>query len=227
MIIAFDIETIQNKEALALMPEPEVKAGNTKDKDKLAAKAAEAKAKQVEKAALDPMTARVASYAAGGLINPTHDGEQEYCEIIGTVDDDGERALIQSIFRMLGTEDMRIITWNGIGFDIPMVYKRALILGVDPANFGAPPMPAWTKRYSTDRHYDLMQIWGGWNSQNFTKLDLVAQMVLGERKVEFDVTTIPMLLETEEGRDKLREYNLKDACLTWRLWNRFNGFLFS
>ena len=129
--------------------------------------------------------------------------------------------------RVLGADEARIVTWNGIGFDIPMIYKRALLLGIDPGNFGAPPLTAWTKRYSTDRHYDLMQVWGGWSSQGFEKLDAVAGIVLGQRKVECDVTQIAAMIETEDGRAKVAEYCLTDTRLTWALWKRFNGIMFA
>jgi len=224
MIIALDIETMANPDAVALMPEPDVKTGNLKDPDKIAAKIAEAKAEQAEKAALDPLTARIASFAAvgGSVVEPE---AKEFVQVIQEATDMAERDLIQGIFAILGTESVRIVTWNGIGFDLPMIYKRALILGVDPANFGAPPLSAWTKRYAADKHYDLMQIWGGW--RDYVKLDTVAKLVLGANKVEFDVTKIAELVATEEGSAELAEYNLQDTRLTWELFKRMNGFLFA
>lgn len=227
MIISFDIETIGNPDAVALMPPPEVKTGNIKDPAKIVEKVAEAKREQVEKAALDPLTARVVCYAAVGFVTPSHEGMQEHVEIVSEASDEEETKIIQSIFRVLGEDETRIVTWNGIGFDLPMIYKRAMILDVNPCSFGAPPLSAWTKRYSTERHYDLMQIWGGWNSNQFAKLDTVARMVLGERKNDFDVTTLGELIKTEEGRDAAAKYCLQDANLTWLLWTKFNGTLFN
>jgi predicted PolB exonuclease-like 3'-5' exonuclease len=224
MIVALDIETIGNPEAVALMPEPEVKAGNVKDPAKIAAKQAEAKAAQLEKAALDPLTARIICYAAVGMVGAD---ETHHVSIVAAATDTAERGIIQEIMETLGSPEMRIVTWNGIGFDLPMIYKRAMILGVDPGNFGAPPLSAWTKRYSTDRHYDLMQIWGGWSSMGFAKLDTVAGLVLKERKTAgIDVTTFPAVMQTEEGRKSIADYCLQDTHLTWRLWKRFNGVLF-
>jgi DNA polymerase elongation subunit (family B) len=227
MIISFDIETIANHDAVAIMPPPEVKTGNIKDPSKIAEKVAEAKREQTEKAALDPLTARVVCYSAVGFVAPSHEGMQEHVEIIKEASDEEETKIIQSIFRVLGEDETRIVTWNGIGFDLPMIYKRAMILDINPGNFGTPPLSVWTKRYSTERHYDLMQIWGGWNSNQFAKLDTVARMVLGERKNDFDVTTLGELIKTEEGRDAAAKYCLQDANLTWLLWTKFNGTLFN
>ena len=226
MIAALDIETIPNPDAVPFLPEPEVKTGNIKDPAKIAEKVREVKEAQVASMALDALTGRACCYA---MVGGSAAGEEptRYVEVLGgVVNDDTERALIQSIMRVLGGEDCRLVTWNGIGFDLPFIYKRAMILGVDPANFGAPPLSAWTKKYSADRHFDLMQLWGGWKSGEYAKLDTVAAMVLRERKIAVDVTTFPELLKTEEGGAKLAEYCMKDTELTWRLFERFNGFLF-
>jgi DNA polymerase elongation subunit (family B) len=122
---------------------------------------------------------------------------------------------------------MRLVTWNGNGFDLPFIYKRAMILGVNPANFNAPPLSAWTKRYNTDRHYDLMQVWGGWSAGSFEKLGTVAAMVLGEKKVDVDVSTFAELLKTEAGRKIISERCLGDARLTLSLFRRMDGCLFA
>lgn len=233
MIAALDIETIPNPDAVAMLPEPEVKTGNIKDPAKIAAKIAEAKAAQVEKAALDPLTARVACYAMVGMVSGGN--VIEHVECIDAATDDAERGLIQNIMRALACKDVRLVTWNGIGFDLPMIYLRAMILDIDPGSFGAPILNAWTKRYSNDRHYDLMQIWLGWSTRNKDRswespsgaLDLVARMVLGARKIEFDVTVIAGMLATEEGRAAVSGYCLQDTRLTWQLWQRMNGIMFA
>jgi DNA polymerase elongation subunit (family B) len=225
MIAAFDIETIPNPAAAAFLPEPEA-AKNLKDPAKIAADIAEKKQNQVSRMALDPLTGRICAYAM--VSTGEAPGElSRFVEVLsGTPGDDDERAMVQAIMRALGSEDMRLATWNGANFDLPYVYKRALILGVDPAHFGAPPLSAWTKRYSTDRHFDLMQIWSNWGSHEYTKLDLVAGMVLGERKAEVDVTTFPEMLKTEAGCEAIASYCVKDTELTWRLFERMSGFLF-
>ena len=226
MIAALDIETIPNPDTIPFLPEPEVKLGNLKDPVKIAEKRREVKEAQIADMALDALTGRVCCYA---MVGSGAAGEEptRYVETLGGgVGDDTERALIQSIMRVLGAEDCRLVTWNGIGFDLPFIYKRAMILGVDPSHFGAPPLSAWTKKYSADRHYDLMQIWGNWGSHDYTKLDTVAAMVLHERKIEIDFATFPELLKTEEGCATLAGYCLKDTELTWRLFEKMNGFLF-
>jgi predicted PolB exonuclease-like 3'-5' exonuclease len=215
VIYAFDIETIPDPDALEMMPEPEVALGNTKDPAKIAEKIADAKRKQVEKAALDPLTARIvcASFANASANRV----------VIGTATD--ERSVMRFIFERLGEPEARFVTWNGAGFDFPMVYRRAAILGICPAEFGAPPLPAWVKRYNTDRHYDLMQIWTGWSG--FASMDAVARMVLGRGKMEFDVSLIHEMIRSEQGRAEVAKYCDADARLTWELFTAFEGTLFA
>jgi len=224
MILALDIETTTNPEAVARLPEPTAKR-NLKDPAKIAADIADKRAAQTENAALDALTGRICCV---GMFGDAGDGQETGTIVMpDALTDEAERGAICTIMQVLGGDNTRIVTWNGIGFDLPFIYKRAIILGVNPGEFGAPPLSAWTKRYNTDRHYDLMQVWGGWNSQGFEKLDLVASMVLGERKAEIDVTTFAALMETAEGRNNIAEYCLKDTQLTWNLYKRMDGCLFA
>lgn len=225
MIIALDIETIPNVDMIDKLPEPSIDS-RLKDPAKITAAKIEARQKQIGSMALDAFTARVCCYAAVGLVAPTHEGEQTHGEIIEAATDDKERELLQSLLRMLGSFDIRIITWNGIQFDLPMIYKRAMILGIDPGNMGAPALSAWTKRYNTERHYDLMQIWGGWSSQGWAKLETVAAMILGETRADIPYEQVPELIKTDEGRKAVLGGCINHTTLTWRLWKRFNGCLF-
>ena len=221
MIFALDIETIPNPDTFALLPEPECTDSRIKDPAKIEANIDAKRQKLRDGAALDPLTGRVCAVAYVGL----HDGALlDYVDVIDAATDAAETEIVQGIMTMLGKPEARIITWGGIGFDLPYIYKRAMVLGVNPANFDAPPLTAWTKRYSQDRHYDLMMIWGAW--RDFVKLDTVAGLVLGEKKIEIDFTTFVALIETAEGRAKLGGYCLQDTRLTWRLFDRMNGTMF-
>lgn len=212
MIAAFDIETIPNMDLVGLLPD--VEASKTiKDPAKIAADIAEKKSKQIDKMGLDPLFGRVFCFA---FANDEHKGGYTISEL----DDKHEREMIQKIMQVLGNDGMRLVTFNGIGFDLPFVYKRAIILGVSPANFGAPPLSAWTKRYSSDRHFDLMKLWCCWESGSYIGLDVLASVVLGCGKKEMDFAEFPELVKTEEGREKVYEYCLQDTRLTWELYKR-------
>jgi len=221
MIAALDIETIPNPSTFDSIPEPECTDKRIKDPVKIAAHIDAKRQKLRDNAALDPLTGRVCAIAYVGMI----DGKDaEHVDVIDAATDEAETTIIQGAMMMLGKPDARIITWNGISFDMPYIYKRAMVLGVDPADFDAPPLNAWTKKYNTDRHFDLMMIWGAW--RDFVKLDTVAGLVLGEKKIETDFALFLEFIETAEGRAKLGEYCLQDTRLTWRLFERMNGTMF-
>ena len=221
MIAALDIETIPNPSTFDSIPEPKCTDKRIKDPAKIAAHIDAKRQKLRDDAALDPLTGRVCAIAYVGMI----DGKDaEHVDVIDAATDEAETTIIQGAMMMLGKPDARIITWNGISFDMPYIYKRAMVLGVDPADFDAPPLNAWTKKYNTDRHFDLMMIWGAW--RDFVKLDTVAGLVLGEKKIETDFALFLEFIETAEGRAKLGEYCLQDTRLTWRLFERMNGTMF-
>lgn len=222
-IIALDIETARNDATIPLLPEPECTDSRIKDKDKIAAHIEAKRAEQLERMALDPLTGRVICYAAVRA-----EDEKGGYVMADAMTDEAETALIESVFAsVLAADGARIVTYNGIGFDIPYIYRRAMLLGIDVRGLGAPPLTAWTKRYATDRHYDLMQVWSGWNSQQYAKLDTLARFATGASKKDIDVTTFPALMATNDGRRLIGEYCEQDTRLTLALWRRMQGVLFA
>lgn len=221
MILALDIETVPNPDTFAFLPEPKP-AANIKDPAKIAENIAEKKAAQQADAALDALTGRVCCYAMVGI----DDGELLETAHCIDANDETEAEMVTEIMTVLGRDDARLVTFNGTGFDLPFIYKRAMILGISPASCNAPPLSAWTKRYATDRHYDLMKLWTGWGNE-FVSLNEIASLVLRERKTDIDVTLFAELSKSQEGRDKITAYCLQDTRLTWRLFERMQGTLFA
>ncbi len=223
MILGLDIETIPNVAMVNNLPEPEVALGNLVDPAKIKAKQDAAKASQVEKMALDPLYGRVLCVA---LVGEGPEGVSN-CPILPEANDDTERKLLQWLFgEHLNNPELRLVTWNGNGFDMPFIYRRAMALGVSPKHFGAPPLATWTKKYGNDRHIDMMQEWGGAGYKDFTKLDSVARALLGESKADIDVTAFAEKMKTQEGRDEIVKYCVRDAALVVKIWERALGTLF-
>ena len=221
--IALDIETIPNTSAIPLLPEPEVTDSRLKDPAKIAAHLDAKRAKQVADMALDATTGRICAFA----ITEIRGNEQEFYRVIESECDEAEAEIVTELLGILAMPELRLVTWNGIGFDIPYIYKRAMLLsffGSVPA--GVPPLTYWTKRYSVTPHCDLMQVWTG--GSGYAKLDTVARLMFGgEGKIEIDYTTFPELIKTEKGRQDLGRYNLQDSRLTARIFERASGCLFA
>ena len=221
MIIALDIETIPNADMIARLPEPEVALGNLVDPAKIAAKKEAAKSKQVEAMALDPLYGRVCCVC---LVR--EDGATETI-MPESATDENERSVIVQVLDTIRNPEARLVTWNGNGFDMPFLYRRAMILGVSPSYIGAPPLSAWTKKYGNDKHIDMMHIWCGDTGNKFASLESVASAILGEGKNEHDFAEFPAMMQTPEGRAKIGEYCLQDTRLTFKLYEKAQGCLFA
>ena len=212
MKFSLDIETIPNSSMVDKLPEPELKLGNVKDPEKIAAKEAEAKQKQIESMALNPFYGRVCSYATAG------DFESVRCIVWDN--DEEERILIECIFNDLtasNTENITVITWNGNGFDLPFIYKRAALLGVKMPT-GCRPLSYWTKRYSAHPHCDMMKVMCNWEPQGI-KLDDAAKCFLGRSKIEIDFRDLPKMI-ADKNINELKAYNLEDAKFTWEIYQK-------
>ena len=216
MNTAIDIETMPNPEMISKLPDPEIKTGNIKDPAKIQAKMDAAREKQIAEMALSPLYGKI---ACCGIVNK----DTEYVEF-GLNGNYNEIKIIEILFdTVLGFHrdgNSTVITWNGINFDIPFIYKRALMLGIKPPV----SMPYWMKRYSNVPHCDLMQVWINWFGK-YEALDNVASVLLGQNKIEFDFTTIPELMKTDAGRNEIAKYCLQDTKLTYNIYNKFKGTL--
>jgi hypothetical protein len=179
--IIFDVETgpLADGELSALLPpfdSAEVKTGNIKDPDKIAAKIAEAEANHrrdfFDKAALDPLTGRVV--AIGMLVfdelseaRPAMDSGK--CVIIGH---DDEARTLREFWRYTQAEMGRmnpIIGFNICNFDLPFLFRRSWKLRV--------PIPLGLRRgrFWGDQVIDLRDAWQLGDRQARGSLDSIAK----------------------------------------------------
>ena len=214
MDIAFDIETIRNGSMIDKLPELEIKLGNLKDPYKIEEKKAEARAEQIRKMTLNPLYGRVCAFAVASDAE-----ESAYC--IDADSDEADTELIERAFTILSGN--RIVTYNGKDFDLPFLYRRAVILGISPQEFNMPTLAKLTDRYKHEFHVDTMSVWCGFG--NYEKLDNISRVLSEDSKIEIDFNDFPELIKTSDGREQIKTYNLKDAKLTMAFWNRISGIL--
>jgi predicted PolB exonuclease-like 3'-5' exonuclease len=217
---SFDIETIPNPAMIERLPAVKPAYGNTKDPDKRAVIDAEAKQKQIDNMALSPFYGRIcaASFCEG-------EGKTSGA-VITDISDKAEINLITFILDGLviaQTETNAICSFNGIGFDFPFAYKRAMILRI-PLPAGCPPLRYWTKRYSSTPHCDLMQELSGWNNKEFVSLDEAASVILGKKKTERDYKTFTDLIKNGK-QGEISDACAADALLTYELWEVVSKYL--
>ena len=134
-----------------------------------------------------------------------------------------EIRVIEAALQLIGYGNRTLLTFNGNNFDVPFIYRRAVLLGIDVRKFHLPPLPAMTARYRNDLHHDLMNIWCGVG--NYEKLDNLAAAILGDRKNEIDFHDFPEMIKTPAGREELLSYCRQDVALLVKIYLRVVGIL--
>lgn len=174
--ILFDIETapLPESELAALVPpfDPaDVKTGNLKDPDKIAAKIAEAEANHrkdfFEKAAFDPLTGRV--LAVGLLLNAECETRRPKFKVIASED---EAVLLREFWTLTRGEMGRInqmIGFNTHLFDLPFLIRRSWKHRVQV------PFGIRRGRYWGEEMVDLRDAWQLGDRQARGSLDAIAK----------------------------------------------------
>jgi DNA polymerase I len=145
-----------------------------------------------------------------------------------------EKELIEKAFAII-KEYPIVLTFNGDDFDLPYLYARSLDPRIDPNGIAIPKdkVPIMVKRESFIKHgmqaepvgirhgihIDLyrtfdnrsIQIYAFSRAYTDHTLNAISEALLGDSKIEFegDISDLPI--------QKLAEYCLKDADLTYRL----------
>jgi predicted PolB exonuclease-like 3'-5' exonuclease len=131
--LILDLESYRIDNAADYLTEPVEAPSNYKDPAKIEAWIAEAKQAQLDKAALDIDLARIV--CLGWLEHGPADDKDTHI----FKDDIEERRIIGQFFDVFfqsrNTADWPIlVTFNGLGFDLPLLLRRALYLGVRAPN---------------------------------------------------------------------------------------------
>lgn len=226
--ISFDIETIPNEALIPLLPEPEVKLGNIKDAAKIRDKIKAEKEKAIEKMGINPETGMICSFSVYGFI----DGNEVFDNyVIKEISYTEEIELIKKVFEYvcIDTISKTIVTHNGMNFDLPYLYKRAMINKVElPCTHGCtvPKLSHWLKKYTYHPHCDTMQIWNNWSHDTKgSSLDYLGTLLCGSGKTNRDYTKY--LAYIKEGKQEIiAADNNCDAMLTYRLYNKMYEYLF-
>ncbi len=215
--LAWDLETIGNPDLIDSLPEPTPKA-NLKDKAKIEADIAEKKAKQISKMALNGNTALI---VACGLAGITKEGE-EWSDALMYDPTTGERPYVEALWDIFA-DHKAFITFNGISFDVPILLRRSLVLGI------IPPLTISTRKYDrppAGNHYDLHQIFGHHGGMETQGFDQICKYVLGEGKPEGIDGSMVGVFWGAQKYDEIKAYAIDDALKTIQLWIRAKGIYF-
>ena len=139
---------------------------------------------------------------------------------------DPEPELIRRFYDGVDRYTPQLVSWNGGGFDLPVLNYRALIHGVTAAKFwdwGDDDRDfkfnSYLGRYHT-RHLDLMDVLAMYQPRAFVGLDAMARLAGFPGKVGMDGADVYAAYQA--GRhDEIRRYCETDVMNTYLLYLRF------
>lgn len=148
---------------------------------------------------------------------------------IGTPQDD-ERTVISEFFRLIEKRTPQLVSWNGGGFDLPVLHYRALMHGIAAArywdtgegDFADSRDFKWNNyinRYHS-RHCDLMDVLAMYQARANVPLDDMAKLCGFPGKLGMDGSRVWAAFQNGEI-DAIRDYCETDAANTYLVYLRF------
>jgi len=140
--------------------------------------------------------------------------------------DDPEPVLLSRFFKTIERYTPKLVSWNGSGFDLPVLHYRSLIhavpaprywdMGEDDRDF---KFNNYIGRYHT-RHLDLMDVLAKYNGRANAPLDQLAKLCGFPGKLGMDGSQV--WHSWREGRaDEVRAYCETDVVNTWLVYCRW------
>ena len=215
-VLVFDIETIPDVQGL--------RALNGHDSDSTDAEvAAAAFAARREKTGSDFLQHHLHRVAAISCV--FRDNEGFRVRSLGALDDSEEK-LIHDFYKVIDRYTPQLVSWNGGGFDLPVLNYRALINGVTASRFWEQgeedrdfKWNNYLSRYHT-RHLDLMDHLAMHTGRANAPLDDLAKLCGFPGKMGVDGSQVWTLYQ--EGRlAEIRHYCENDVVNTYLVYCRY------
>ena len=140
-----------------------------------------------------------------------------------------EAQIIQSFFDRVGSHRPQLVSWNGGGFDLPVLQQRGLRHGVAAGRYwdmGQDEDSDRDHRYNNYisryhlRHIDLMDLLALYQSRASAPLDAMAKLCGFPGKLGMDGSQV-YAAYLDGRRDEVRRYCETDVMNTYLLWLRF------
>jgi len=215
-VLVFDIETIPDVKGLRAL-------NNHPDSMRDAEVAAVAFSARREKTGSEFLQHHLHKVAAISCV--FRDDEGFRVKSLGSLDDE-EPKLVQDFFRIVDKYTPQLVSWNGGGFDLPVLHYRAMINGVVADRYWEMgdedrdfKWNNYLSRYHT-RHLDLMDLLALYTGRANAPLDELAKLCGFPGKLGVDGSQVWTLYQ--EGRlDEIRDYCETDVVNTYLVYCRF------
>jgi len=140
--------------------------------------------------------------------------------------DDDEATIVQKFFELIERRTPQLVSWNGGGFDLPVLMQRGLILGVNASRFletgandRAFSFDHYLNRYK-ERHLDLMDFLAMYQARANAPLDTMAKLAGFPGKLGMDGSQVWPAFQRGEIAE-IRAYCETDVANTYLLFLRF------
>lgn len=214
--LVFDLETIPDIEGLR-------KLNGWGDDVPDAEVAQRAFAARKEATGSDFLPLHLQKVAVVGCVFRDDNGFRVKC--LGQIDD-SEATLISGFFKTIEKYTPKLISWNGSGFDLPVLHYRTLIHGISAPRYwdmGEDDRDFkynnYISRYHT-RHLDLMDVLAKYNGRGNAPLDDLAKLCGFPGKLGMDGSKVYEAWTTGHAHD-VRAYCETDVVNTWLVYCRF------
>jgi predicted PolB exonuclease-like 3'-5' exonuclease len=140
--------------------------------------------------------------------------------------DDSESKLVHDFFRVIDKYTPQLVSWNGGGFDLPVLHYRAMINGVTASRYWEMgdedrdfKWNNYLSRYHT-RHLDLMDLLALYTGRANAPLDDLAKLCGFPGKLGVDGSQVWTLFQ-EARLGEIRDYCETDVVNTYLVYCRF------
>lgn len=140
--------------------------------------------------------------------------------------DDPEALLIQAFFKTIEKYTPKLVSWNGSGFDLPVLHYRSLIHGLVAQRYWDTGDDDRELRYNNylsryhTRHVDLMDVLAKFNGRGNAPLDEIAKLCGFPGKLGMDGSQVWPAWQAGKA-EEIRAYCETDVMNTWLVYCRF------
>ncbi len=218
-VLVFDIETIPDAQGLRVLHADE-RDGTESSDEAIVQEALDARR---EKTGSDFLPLPLQRIVAISCVFRDH--KDFRVRSLGKVGD-SESTLIQSFFRIIEKYTPQLISWNGGGFDLPVLHYRSLLHGIAAPRYwdiGEEDREfKWNNylnRYHM-RHLDLMDHLALYQPKAYASLDLLAKLLGFPGKLGMDGSQVWPAYQAGKI-EEIRQYCETDVVNTYLLYARF------
>lgn len=133
-----------------------------------------------------------------------------------------EKELLQGFFKHLGQLQARLVSFNGRGFDLPVLKYRAMVHGISAPWFyhSGDKWSNYSQRYSLDWHCDLLEALSDFGASAKIKLNEICSVLGFPGKIGVDGSQVMPMYDAGQLQE-IRDYCETDVLNTYLVYLRY------